>query len=208
VLAGACSLSQVGTRKASGVLPDFESSFVPMLIADNERRYVQANPAVCLLLRLDLKAVLQKRIDDLTTPEHLSAMEASWAEFQQDGVQSGTFELLMPDGPRLRVDYSATANVTPGRHLAIFVLPAANHDVLAAHAEREHLSERERQVLSLVAMGENGTRIAETLGISPSTVETHIRHCLTKLEAKNRAHAIAVGLHRGEIAMTFPEVLS
>lgn len=175
-----------------------------MLIADDKRRYVQANPAVCLLLRLDRGAVLERSVDDLTPPEHRGAMETSWDQFQRDGVQSGTFELLMPDGPRLRVDYSATANVTPERHLAIFILPASERDVPALHTEREHLSERERQVLGLVAMGENGRRIAETLGISPSTVETHIRHCLTKLEAKNRAHAIALGLHRGEIAMTFP----
>ena len=130
-------------------------------------------------------------------------MQTSWDEFLQDGMQSGTFELLMPDGPRLRVDYSATANVQPGRHLAIFVLPATEPDVSAERIERQHLSEREREVLGRVAMGENGVRIAEALAISPSTVETHIRHCLTKLEAKNRAHAIALGLHRGEIAMTF-----
>jgi DNA-binding CsgD family transcriptional regulator len=175
-----------------------------MLIADDQRRYVQANPAVCLLLRLDLRAVLRRRIDDLTPPEHHSAMQTTWDEFQRDGVQSGTYELLMPDGPRLRVDYSATANVTPGRHLAIFALPATTRDVLAADTKREYLSEREREVLGLVAMGESGTRIAERLSISPSTVETHVRHCLTKLEAKNRAHAIALGLQRGEIAMSFP----
>jgi PAS domain S-box-containing protein len=186
------------------VLPNFESSLVPMLIADDQRRYVQANPAVCLLLRLDLKAVLRRTVDDLTTPEHRSNMQSRWQEFQRDGVQSGTFELLMPDGPRLHVDYSATANVEPGRHLAIFVLPATEAVLPAARTERQHLSDREREVLGLVAMGENGTRIAETLGISPSTVETHIRHCLSKLEAKNRAHAIALGVHYGEIAMTFP----
>ncbi len=130
-------------------------------------------------------------------------MQARWNDFRREGVQSGTFELLMPDGPRLRVDYSATANVEPGRHLAIFVLPAAGPDLPPERREHQHLSEREREVLGRVAMGDNGTRIAHALGISPSTVETHIRHCLTKLEAKNRAHAIALGLHRGEIAMTF-----
>jgi PAS domain-containing protein len=45
------------------VLADFESSLVPMLIADDQRRYVQANPAACLLLRLDHEAVL-RRSDD------------------------------------------------------------------------------------------------------------------------------------------------
>jgi PAS domain S-box-containing protein len=191
------------TEAAPAALGSFEDSLVPMLIADDQRRYVQANRAVCLLLRLDREAVLRRRVDDLTPPEHRGAMQASWDEFQREGIQSGTFELLMPDGPRLRVDYSATANVEPGRHLAIFVLPATEPDLPAERTEQEHLSERERAVLSRVAMGETGGRIAEALGISPSTVETHIRNCLAKLEAKNRAHAIALGLDRGEIAMTF-----
>jgi DNA-binding CsgD family transcriptional regulator len=186
------------------MVPDFESSLVPMLIADDQRRYIAANRAVCLLLRLDLEAALRRSIDDLTPPEHRRAMRIRWDDFQRDGVQSGTFEMLMPDGPRLLIDYSATANVQPGRHLAIFVLPAAQTDLVAERAERQHLSDREREVLRLVAMGENGAMIAEALGISASTVETHVRHCLTKLEAKNRAHAIALGLHWGEIAMTFP----
>jgi DNA-binding CsgD family transcriptional regulator len=185
------------------MLASFENSLVPMLIADDQRRYVNANRAACLLLRLDLHAILRRRVDDLTTPEHRSALHTRWGEFQREGVQIGTFELLMPDGPRLQVDYSATANVRPGRHLAIFGFPATEPVLPPARTKRQHLSDRERQVLGRVAMGENGTRIAEALGISPSTVETHIRHCLTKLEAKNRAHAIALGLHRGEIALTF-----
>ena len=190
------------TDVAPAALGSFEDSLVPMLIADDQRRYVQANRAVCLLLRLDREAVLRRTVDDLTPPEQRGAMQASWDQFRREGIQSGTFELLMPDGPRLRVDYSARANVEPGRHLAIFVLPATDPDLSAERAEGR-LSARERQVLSQVAMGESGARIAEALGISPSTVETHIRHCLAKLEAKNRAHAIALGLDRGEIAMTF-----
>ena len=191
------------TDAVPAALSSFEDSLVPMLIADDQRRYVQANRAACLLLRLEREAVLRRTVDVLTPPEHRGAMQASWDEFRREGIQSGAFELLMPDGPRLRVDYSATANVEPGRHLAIFVLPATEPDLPAEGTVQEHLSEREREVLSQVAMGESGARIAETLGISPSTVETHIRHCLAKLEAKNRAHAIALGLDRGEIAMTF-----
>jgi DNA-binding CsgD family transcriptional regulator len=51
-------------------------------------------------------------------------------------------------------------------------------------------------------MGETGGTIAEALFISTATVETHVRHCLAKLGARNRPHAIAVGLQRGEIALT------
>jgi PAS domain S-box-containing protein len=182
----------------------FENSLVPMLIADDQRRYVQANRAACLLLRLSHEAVLQRTIDDLTPPEHRGEIPQLWQSFMQEGTQSGTFELLMPDGPRMWIDYSATANVEPGRHLSIFLVPATEPDqqqVPTARAETQHLSEREREVLTLIAMGESGAAIAGLLGISPATVETHVRHCLTKLAAKNRAHAIAVGLQRGEIAM-------
>ncbi len=34
-----------------------------------------------------------------------------------------------------------------------------------------------------------------------STVETHVRNCLAKLGARNRAHAIALGLQSGEISL-------
>ena len=41
-----------------------------MVIADDERRYVAANSAACLLLRLSEDALLKLRIDDLTPPEN------------------------------------------------------------------------------------------------------------------------------------------
>jgi DNA-binding CsgD family transcriptional regulator len=179
----------------------FEDSWVPMLVADDRRCFVGVNRAMCLLLRSDRAAVLQMRVDDLTPPELRGDLEELWEAFVREGVQNGTFELLMPDGPRLRVDYSATANVEPGRHLSLFVVAATEGEVLPGRADRRRLSVREREVLALVAMGERGARIAQVLGIAQGTVESHVRSCLAKLEAKNRAHAIALALHRGEISM-------
>jgi PAS domain S-box-containing protein len=180
----------------------FETSLVPMLLADDQRRYVGANQAVCLLLRLDREAVLQRTVDDVTPPEFRHQMTALWSDFLRDGVHSGTFELLMPDGPRMRVDYSATANVEPGRHLSILLMPPSDAYQPAPPPKDRTLTEREREVLTLVAMGESGATIGRDLGVSRRTVETHVRHCLAKLEAKNRAHAIALALQRGEIFMT------
>lgn len=53
----------------------------------------------------------------------------------------------------------------------------------------------------MVAMGMGSSWIAAALGVSQSTVETHVRHCLDKLGARNRAHAIALGLRAGEISL-------
>ncbi len=183
-----------------------------MLIADDQRRYVDANRAACLLLRCAREEVLRRSIDDLTPPESRADTAALWDAFLREGTQSGTFELLMPDGPRLRVDYSATANIEPGRHLSILLLAGreGSETFPVAASESPSLTEREREVLALIAMGESSGAIAAALVISPATVETHVRHCIVKLGAKNRAHAITLGLQRGEIAIDLasPRALS
>ena len=196
-------VSDSASRVDAGTIATFHTSLTPMVLADDRRHYVDVNQAMCLLLRSDRTTVLQMTIDDLTPAELRGGMQQAWDTFVAEGIQSGTFELQMPDGPRMYVDYSATADVRPGQHLAIFVVPATRGGEVAPRAEPRQLTAREREVLTMVAMGESGTMIGRVLGISRATVETHVRSCLTKLEARNRAHAIALGLRGGEIAMEF-----
>ena len=53
------------------------------------------------------------------------------------------------------------------------------------------LSDRERDVLALLAQGLRNREIAERLIISEPTVKTHVRHVLEKLRIRNRAEAAA-----------------
>lgn len=64
---------------------------------------------------------------------------------------------------------------------------------------RPLLSERELEVLRLVAEGLTGPQIAGQLFISASTVKTHVKSVLGKLDAADRAAAVAEGLRRGLI---------
>ncbi|MBV8559204.1 MAG: response regulator transcription factor [Acidimicrobiia bacterium] len=59
------------------------------------------------------------------------------------------------------------------------------------------LSDRELEVLSLVANGMTNKDLAAALFISRATVKTHIENLLRKLEASDRAAAVAEGFRRG-----------
>ncbi len=59
---------------------------------------------------------------------------------------------------------------------------------------------REIEVLQLVADGLVNREIGQQLFLSEETVKSHVRHLLAKLQARSRAHAVAVGFRRGLIA--------
>ena len=59
---------------------------------------------------------------------------------------------------------------------------------------------REIEVLQLVADGLVNREIGQHLFLSEETVKSHVRHLLAKLQARSRAHAVAVGFRRGLIA--------
>lgn len=58
---------------------------------------------------------------------------------------------------------------------------------------------REVQVLQLVSEGLVNREIGQTLFLSEETVKSHVRHLLAKLQARSRAHAVALGFRRGII---------
>lgn len=58
------------------------------------------------------------------------------------------------------------------------------------------LTEREVQILRLIAEGANNLDIADRLGVSLGTVKGHVRDILDKLQAADRTHAAVIGLKR------------
>jgi DNA-binding NarL/FixJ family response regulator len=68
-----------------------------------------------------------------------------------------------------------------------------------APVEGGSLSSRERQVLVCIAEGNTTAQISDQLSISESTVKTHVRHILKKLDAGNRTEAVRKALSLGLI---------
>jgi PAS domain S-box-containing protein len=190
-----------GTR---GFREVFAESTVPMLLADDGRRFIDANDAACRLLGLPLEEVRRLGIGDLTPPEARPLLDELWRSFLEDGSQAGHYEFLLPNGRRVEFDYSATANVEPGRHLSILVAVEAEDPSPEPQSESPTgatLTTREREIISLIAMGATGAEVASQLYISPDTVRNHVRSAREKLGAKTRAQAIAIALLNGEITV-------
>ena len=61
------------------------------------------------------------------------------------------------------------------------------------------LSGRERDVLTGLAAGHSTEQIGLRLTMSPHTVRTHLRNVMRKLEARTRAHAVAIAIGDGAI---------
>jgi DNA-binding NarL/FixJ family response regulator len=70
------------------------------------------------------------------------------------------------------------------------------------------LTAREIEVLSLIAAGNTNKLIADQLSISEDTVKGHVKSILSKLDAKDRTHAVTVGLKRGIIQLYWPPAKS
>lgn len=61
------------------------------------------------------------------------------------------------------------------------------------------LSERETEVLALIAKGQSNKEIATTLGVTEGTVKLHVTNILSKLEVNARTEALVVAVQRGII---------
>jgi DNA-binding NarL/FixJ family response regulator len=115
-----------------------------------------------------------------------------------DGLDSGARGYALKDGsPRELVE--ALGLVAGG---GSYVDPRLRPALLSRRSTERlpSLSNREREILDLLAQGLTGEQVAELLVLSSETVKTHIRNAMNKLEAHTRVHAIAIALREGFIS--------
>lgn len=80
-------------------------------------------------------------------------------------------------------------------------IPPDVAELLADHATDDELTQREIDVLRLIAAGNSNKLIADQLSIGEATVKSHVTNILSKLGANDRAHAVTIGLKRGIIEL-------
>ncbi|MBA2346826.1 MAG: response regulator transcription factor [Solirubrobacterales bacterium] len=84
-----------------------------------------------------------------------------------------------------------------------YVDPRLDRILLSPRATEKlpQLSPREREIMHEMAEGLTAEKIGTKLNVSVETVRTHVRNVIRKLQARNRVHAIALALERGEIRL-------
>ena len=81
-----------------------------------------------------------------------------------------------------------------------FVDPSLSPALLMAQGVVDApLSEREREILQLLAEGLHTEEVAERIGLSAETVKSDTKRAITKLEADGRVHAVAIALRKALI---------
>lgn len=122
------------------------------------------------------------------------------AELLYDGLDSGARGYALKAGSMQELALAIERVAAGGS----YVDPRLDRILLSprATAHVPMLSPREREIMHLMAEGLTAEKIGDALGVSVETVRTHVRNVIRKLRARNRVHAIALALERGEIALS------
>ncbi|MFF8383758.1 response regulator transcription factor [Streptomyces kanasensis] len=129
-------------------------------------------------------------------------------EYAFSGLKAGASGFMLKDVPpgdllaAIRAVHSGDAVVAPSttrRLLDRFspMLPSSGTSHRPEHKGLERLTDREREVMLLVAQGLSNGEIAARLVLSEATVKTHVGRILTKLELRDRVQVVVLAYETG-----------
>ena len=136
-----------------------------------------------------------QRLDEIETVFILGT--AGTPDAAQQARRCACLELLLPHLHNTWQRTAATELELQGHGLPPALLPARLRDAPPAAARQQGtVTARELQILRWVREGLSNHQIADVLAISPLTVKNHVQKILRKLNAGNRAQAVALALAR------------
>ena len=180
----------------------FRDSRNAMCLADEARCIVDVNGACLQLLGYRRADVLGRPMYEFVAGEPLMTPQ-EWAAALAQGRFTGEGTAVRADGTTLRVQWGATTERVTGRRLVLVValsISGRGRGLRLAggsEASGAALTDRQRQIVQLVALGRTGPEIADELHISLNTVRTHVRNSMKTVGARSRAQLVAKALGEG-----------
>ena len=132
-------------------------------------------------------------------------------EYVYRALRAGASGFLLKDTrPRellhaIEVIAAGDALIAPSITRRLIAEFAARRDPRQPPDAASELTDRELEILRLVARGLNNAEIAEQLTISPLTAKAHVRHILSKLDCRDRAQLIALAYETSLVKPGDPE---
>jgi DNA-binding NarL/FixJ family response regulator len=126
-------------------------------------------------------------------------------EYVYGALRAGASGFLLKDTPRaelkraIEVVAAGDALLAPSITRRLIAEFAARPDPQRPAARLADLTDRERDILALVARGLSNAEIAGHLVISPLTAKSHVRNILRKLDCHDRAALVAIAYENGLI---------
>lgn len=182
----------------------FKQSRNPMVLLDERRDHVDANGAWVKLSGYSRDEVIGKPAHRFVVGGPLFSPE-EWAEKLAVEHFTGEGELICADGSTVIVQWGAHVEIVTGRRLILVVALSTSRwgqhfrRATASQSPPGPLSEREREIVRLVAQGRTGPEIADELHLAHNTVRTHVRNAMGKTGARSRAHLVALALGNGQV---------
>jgi DNA-binding NarL/FixJ family response regulator len=157
---------------------------------------VDVNEAAVSLWRGSREDLVGTSMVDSIKASERDVAAREWSRFLHSGEYSGERDIVRADGTLVEVEFAARWALVGGRRLAVYVASVTDFELRPRPQLRERLplTEREREVVTLIALGQDTGRIAAELGISSETVRSHVRNSMTKLGVHTRAQLVAVTL--------------
>ena len=124
-------------------------------------------------------------------------------EYVYDALRAGASGFLLKDRPpeelvaAVRIVASGEALLAPSVTRRLIAEFASRPEPVIAPAGLDDLTEREREVLVLMAQGASNAEIAGRLFVAETTVKTHVGHVLRKLDLRDRAQAVVFAYESG-----------
>ena len=96
----------------------FDTALDAVFITDDDRRYVDVNPAACDYLGVTRRDLIGRKLDEFLPPQRLATVEEDWNAFLHGGPIREEWETQRSDGTILIADASARPSFLPGMHIA------------------------------------------------------------------------------------------
>ena len=169
--------------------------------ADAALSFLDQHPVdiVLLDLRMPKKAgldVLPAILGRASPPKVLILSSFDYEEEIYRAATAGAHGYLMKDATRVEI-VGAIRAVANGQ----FHFPENIALRIAERKGRKGLSQREKEILTMLSKGLTNKEIGRILLISQITVRNHVSHILEKLEAADRTEAVSIALQQGVISM-------